>query len=58
MEDVCACRLFLFTMEELPRDDPSSLRVHLCPDLPHIIEEMELAESSEWGASDRPLIAL
>ena len=36
---------------ELSRSKPSGLRVHLCPELPNQIEEMQLAESSTWGLS-------
>ena len=53
LEDVAAVRFFVFAMPELPRDDPSSLRIHLCPELPDQIAEMELSESSEWGTSQR-----
>ena len=48
-EDIAAVRFHLFVMPEVPRDDPSSLRVHLCPNLPDQEEEIQLAESSEWG---------
>ena len=51
VEDTAAVRFHLFTMPELPRDDPSSLRVHLCPVLPDQEEEMHLADSAEWGAA-------
>ena len=49
VEDVCAVRFYVYTKPELPRDDPSSLRVHLCPDRPDEAEEMAVSESSEWG---------
>ena len=37
---------------ELPRDEPSSLRVHLCPELPDQAQEMEFEECSNWGRSE------
>lgn len=46
---VCAARFHIFAMGELPRSKPSGVRVHLCPELPNQIEEMQLAESSSWG---------
>ena len=48
---VFACRLHIFTSGELHRTKPSGLRVHLCPELPNQLEEMQLAESSNWGHS-------
>ena len=30
-------------MDDLPRDDLSSFRVYLAPDLAHIVEEMEVS---------------
>ena len=49
VEDIAAVVLHVFAMPELPRDDPSSLRVQLCLNLPDQTNEMLLAESSEWG---------
>ena len=48
---VFAARFHVFTMDELPSTKPSTLRVHLCPELPNQIEEMQIAESSNWGLS-------
>lgn len=41
IEDLAAVRFYIFTMPELPRDDPTSLRVHLCPDLADQVKQME-----------------
>ena len=41
----------VFTLPELPRDDPSGLRVQLCPELLTQTREMEFDESSAWGLS-------
>lgn len=51
-EDVAAVRFHIFAMPELPRDDPSALRVHLIPDLPNQNAESLLSESSEWGLTN------
>ncbi len=52
VEDIAAARIYLFAMPEVPRDDVSCLRVHLCPELPDRIQEMEFAECSNWGLSE------
>ena len=49
--DVCATRLYVFSRPELPREHPSTLRVHLCAEIPSEIEEMQFAEVSLWGIS-------
>lgn len=51
MEDLAAVRIFLFSMPELPRDESSTLRLHICLHLPDQTQEMELIQTSEWGAS-------
>mmetsp|Transcript_80781 Transcript_80781/g.160512 ORF Transcript_80781/g.160512 Transcript_80781/m.160512 type:complete len:891 (-) Transcript_80781:425-3097(-) len=48
-EDIAMARFHVFCLPELPRDDASALRVHLCPELPGMIDEMVLSENSEWG---------
>jgi len=39
------------TMPIVPRDLPTSVRLHLVPELPDQLEELELSESAEWGVS-------
>ena len=46
---VSTARFYVFTMSELPRGRPTSLRVQLCPEIPPQLREMEFAESSKWG---------
>ena len=57
-----AVRLHAFTSKWIQRDASSTLRLHLCPELPDVIEEMELAETSSWGecrhAGHSPLLYL
>ena len=36
-----------------PASEPCAVRVHICPELPDQIEEMQLAEDSEWGLAKR-----
>ena len=45
-------RIWLFSLPELPRDDSSALRVHMCAEVPDQIEQMRLSETSEWGLSE------
>ena len=52
VEDVAAVVVHIFAMPELPRDDPSALRVHLCLHLPDQADEMLFVESSEWGLTE------
>ena len=42
-------RFHVFALKEVPRDAPTTIRVHLCPCLPDTFEEMGLCEASEWG---------
>jgi len=49
VSDVASARFHIFTKTELPRDDPSSLRVQLCPERSEQIKETEIAEASSWG---------
>ena len=52
IEDICMVRCWLFCQEELPRDDDSALRVHLCPELPEQIDTMKVsARGCEPGRS-------
>ena len=53
LPDVATARFHIFAKPALTRDDANSLRVHLCPERPDQIEEMEFAESSSWGRSLR-----
>jgi len=49
IDDVCRVRAYIFALPELPRDDSSALRVHLCPETPDQVEQMRLSETCEWG---------
>jgi len=51
VDEITAVRLHLYTSQELVRDAPSTLRLHVCPTLPDLEREMELVENSEWGWS-------
>ena len=51
VEDIARVRLHVFSLPTVPADRPTTIRVHLCPELPDQIEEMLLSEESEWGAS-------
>ena len=53
VEDVSCCKFHVFAAPQCARDAPSTVRIHLCPELPDQIAEMELAENSEWGLSTR-----
>ena len=49
VEDIAVARVHIFAAPEVPRDVPTSVRVHICPELPDVIEEMRLSERGEWG---------
>ena len=51
VEDIARVRLHVFTLPVVPADRPTTVRVHLCPELPDQIDEMTISEESEWGAS-------
>ena len=53
VEDIAAVRFHIFGPPYLEREGRATLRVHLCPNLPEISEEVENAETSEWGVSKR-----
>jgi len=53
VEVITAVRLHLYMRPEVVRDSPFSLRVYLCPELPTELEELALAEASQWGNSVR-----
>ncbi|KOO36142.1 hypothetical protein Ctob_012898 [Chrysochromulina tobinii] len=53
VEVITAVRLHLYMRPEVGRDSPFSLRVYLCPELPTELEELALAEASQWGNSVR-----
>jgi hypothetical protein len=40
-------RLHIFALPKVPRDAPTTIRVHFCPELPNMIEEMHMAEDAE-----------
>ena len=50
-ENVMAARFFVFANPSLARDEPSTFRVHLAPNLPDHIRQMQLQEEAEWGRS-------
>ena len=50
--ETCVARFHVFTMAEVPRDEPTSLRIQVCPEIPNVLQEMELAESSIRGLSE------
>ncbi len=53
VDEVAAVRLHVFASQQVIRDTPATLRLHVCPMLPAMEHELELVESSEWGLSHR-----
>ena len=49
VEDIAMVRFHVFAAPVVPRDAPSTVRIHVCPELPDQIEEMTISEQSEWG---------
>ena len=49
VDNFAAVRFHVFTSPELHCDVPSTLRLHLCPELPDIADEVKLAETSQYG---------
>lgn len=52
VEDICQVRFFVFALPEVPRDAPTTIRVHLCPELPDQVAEMRVQEECEWGLTE------
>ena len=48
VEALAAVRFHVFAMPELLPDEPSALRIHMCPVLPDQISEMEIVEKATY----------
>ena len=53
VEDVSRVKFHVFAAPQCARDAPSTIRIHLCPELPDQLEEMVISEDSVWGLSTR-----
>ena len=51
VEDICQVRMVILALSEVPRFMPTTIRVHLVPELPDHIAEMMALETAEWGST-------
>ena len=51
MEDICQVRMIILALPEVPRFMPTTIRVHLVPELPNQVAELMALESAECTRS-------
>ncbi|KAL3904914.1 MAG: hypothetical protein SGPRY_011107, partial [Prymnesium sp.] len=51
VENICQVRIYIMSLPIVPRDLPTSIRLHMMPDLPDQMEELEISDNAEWGLS-------
>ena len=56
VEDICQVRMIILALPEVPRFMPTTIRVHLVPELPNQVAELMALESAECtsGSGPRP----
>lgn len=47
VEDICQVRMIILALPEVPRFMPTTIRVHLVPELPNQVAELMALESAE-----------